>query len=59
MKKNEYKMVNHPEYRNKMNGDETPIILDGKATKNVPSEPSVIERTKEGLENIGTTINGI
>lgn len=59
MKKNGYKTVNHSENRNKMNGDETPIILDGKATEKVPSEPSLIERTKEVLENIGTEINGI
>ncbi|TMV43049.1 hypothetical protein FE783_36460 [Paenibacillus mesophilus] len=59
MEKNGYKVINHSENRNKMNGDETPIILDGKATEKVPSEPSVIERTKEVLENIGTTINGL
>ena len=59
MEKDGYKTVDHSENQDKMNGEKTPIILDGKATEKAPSEPSVIERTKEVLENIGTTINGI
>jgi hypothetical protein len=59
MEKSGNKTVIHTEDRNKMNGDEAAIILDGKATEKVPSEPSLKERTKEVMENIGTTINSI
>lgn len=59
MEKSGDKTVIHSEDRNEMNGDEATIILDGQATAEVPSEPSLMERTKEVMENIGTTINGI
>jgi hypothetical protein len=59
MEKNGHEMVKHTEDRNKMYGDETPIILDGQATEKIPNEPSLMEQTKEVMENIGTMINGI
>lgn len=59
MEKSGHKTVIHTEDRNEMNGDEAAIILDGQATEKVPSEPSLMERTKEVMENIGTTINSI
>jgi hypothetical protein len=59
MEKNGHKTINHSEGRNKMNADETSIILDGQATEKIPSEPSLMEQTKEVMENIGTMINGI
>ncbi|WP_028609036.1 hypothetical protein [Paenibacillus harenae] len=59
MEKSGHKTVIHTEDRNEMNGDEAAIILDGQATKKVPSEPSLMERTEEVMENIGTTINSI
>ncbi|MEC0373720.1 hypothetical protein [Paenibacillus chibensis] len=39
--------------------NKSPIILDGKASENVPTEPSLMERTKEVMENIGTEINSV
>ncbi|TNJ62432.1 hypothetical protein FE784_30670 [Paenibacillus hemerocallicola] len=59
MEKSGHKPVIDSEGRNEMNGDGAPIILDGQATEKVPSEPSLMERTKEVMENIGTKINGI
>ncbi|UVI30033.1 hypothetical protein [Paenibacillus spongiae] len=59
MEKSERNPVIRSEGQNETNGDETQIILDGKATAKAPSEPSLMERTKEALENIGTKINGI
>lgn len=59
MEKSGHETVTHTADRNEMNGDEAEIILDGQATEKVPSEPSLMERTKEVMENIGTTINGI
>jgi hypothetical protein len=59
MVKNGRKSIVHSEGRNEMSEDESPIILDGQATADVPCEPSLMERTKEVLENIGTKINGI
>lgn len=47
------------EGRNEMNGEGERIVLDGQATAEAPSEPSLMEKTKEVLENIGTKINGI
>lgn len=44
---------------NEPNGDETPIVLDGEATKHFPEKPDLMERTKAALENLGTKINGI
>lgn len=59
MEKSGHKTVIHTKDRNELNSDEAAIILDGKATEKVPSEPSLMERTKEVMENIGTTINSI
>ncbi|MDF2713346.1 MAG: hypothetical protein K0R28_271 [Paenibacillus sp.] len=59
MEKDGNKTVIHSEGRNEMNGDEAPIILDGQATAEAPVEPSLIERTKEVMENIGIEINSI
>lgn len=59
MQKSGNKTVIHSEDRKGMNGEKAEIILDGKATAKVPNEPSLMERTKEVMENIGTTINGI
>lgn len=59
MEKSGHKTIIHTEDRNDMNGDEPTIILDGQATESVPSEPSLMERTKEVMENIGTAINSI
>lgn len=45
--------------RIKTTSNKSPIILDGKASENVPTEPSLMERTKEVMENIGTEINSV
>ena len=42
-----------------MNGEEATIVLDGRATEGMPDEPSLMERTKKVLEDIGTKINSI
>lgn len=39
--------------------NKSPIVLDGKASEEVPTEPSLMKRTKEVMENIGTEINSI
>ena len=59
MEKREHETVNHSEGQNKMKGNEAAIILDGQATTKVPSEPSLMERTKEVMEDIGSKLNGI
>lgn len=46
-------------HRIKTASNKSPIVLDGKASKKVPTEPSLMERTKEAMENIGTEINNI
>ncbi|TCM96594.1 hypothetical protein EV294_105461 [Paenibacillus sp. BK033] len=58
MKKSGNKVM-HSEGQNGMNGDEARIILDGKATIKAPEEPSLVDRAKEVMENIGTEINGV
>ena len=59
MRKNGQQTANYSEGQNKMKSDEAAIILDGQATTKAPSEPSLLERTKKALENLGTKINGI
>lgn len=59
MKESGLEQIIESEDRNELKGDETPIVLDGKATEKFPSEPTLMERTKEVMENIGVKINGI
>ncbi|MCQ6562747.1 hypothetical protein [Paenibacillus mendelii] len=59
MENSGHETVIQSEDLNEMNGDKAQIILDGKATDEVPSEPSLIEKTKEVMENIGIKVNGI
>ncbi|WP_336784607.1 hypothetical protein [Paenibacillus sp. MMO-177] len=56
---NKDKEAVHSEGQNGINGFESTIVLDGEATAKTPEEPSLAERAKKVMENIGTEINGI
>ncbi|MEF3302169.1 hypothetical protein [Paenibacillus sp. GYB003] len=59
MEKNEHHAVNRSDVQNKTNDAEVPIVLDGKATVKAPSDPSLTERTKQFMEDLGTEINSV
>ncbi|MGG1880540.1 hypothetical protein ABDI30_23640 [Paenibacillus cisolokensis] len=54
------KSVRNNKHRHmKTKSNQSSIISDSRESEHVPNEPSVMERTKEALENIGTQINSI